>query len=616
MSRVVRQASMFLKQTHSSMWLAVLGAACLSSPAASWAGDTLKNEVKLSGAIGGIVTSTSGAPQMGASVVLYNRQERICDRAITDERGEFRFPGLFPDLYAVRVTLATFVPALKKDILVQPGMRALLNVNLNSLFSSIQVAYPPAGSGAFMSDDWKWVLRSASSTRPVLRFDEEMKTGAGRQSHGSVFSDTRGLVQLSAGEGPLVTGAANQADLGTAFALATSIFGNNHLELSGNLGYGAQTGVPVTAFRTAYVSNDGPEVSVTMRQLFLPGRAASSGFPEAGVPALRSVSASIDQRAELTGNATIQYGMTTDSVALGEDRLNYFSPYVRLSYSLGGYGDLAVAYSSGNARPDLADSTAESREADLDLQRDLDSIGLFPRISELNGSARIQRGSELELTYSRRFGSRKVELSGYREEVSNAALSVVGAGGIYTGGDFLPDLFTGNAILNVGNYGVAGYTASLTQGFGQNLSATVMYGATPGLTAGGAVGNQDLVSNSPDELRSMIRASHRQAVTARIAATAPRTGTHVVASYQWLQDAGWITLGNTYSTQSVAPVPGLNVYIRQPIPRILSLPWRIELTADLRNLLAEGYLPVQSDGQQLLLVQTPRSFRGGLSFIF
>ncbi|MBV8903271.1 MAG: hypothetical protein JOZ22_06510, partial [Acidobacteriia bacterium] len=166
------------------------------------------------------------------------------------------------------------------------------------------------------------------------------------------------------------------------------------------------------------------------------------------------------------------------------------------------------------------------------------------------------------------------------------------------------------------NYGVAGYTASLTQGFGQNLSATVMYGATPGLTAGGAVGNQDLVSNSPDELRSMIRASHRQAVTARIAATAPRTGTHVVASYQWLQDAGWITLGNTYSTQSVAPVPGLNVYIRQPIPRILSLPWRIELTADLRNLLAEGYLPVQSDGQQLLLVQTPRSFRGGLSFIF
>jgi hypothetical protein len=39
--------------------------------------------------------------------------------------------------------------------------------------------------------------------------------------------------------------------------------------------------------------------------------------------------------------------------------------------------------------------------------------------------------------------------------------------------------------------------------------------------------------------------------------------------------------------------------------------WRI------RNLLAEGYLPfAMSDGRQILLMHTPRSFRGGLTFIF
>jgi hypothetical protein len=64
-------------------------------------------------------------------------------------------------------------------------------------------------------------------------------------------------------------------------------------------------------------------------------------------------------------------------------------------------------------------------------------------------------------------------------------------------------------------------------------------------------------------------------------------------------------------------MPGMNVYVRQPIPGFGGLPWRVEATADLRNLLAQGYLPLNmTNGQQLLLVETPRSFRGGLSFIF
>jgi hypothetical protein len=47
------------------------------------------------------------------------------------------------------------------------------------------------------------------------------------------------------------------------------------------------------------------------------------------------------------------------------------------------------------------------------------------------------------------------------------------------------------------------------------------------------------------------------------------------------------------------------------------LPWRMEATADLRNMLAQGYLRLgMADGQSVLLVETPRSFRGGLSFIF
>jgi hypothetical protein len=47
------------------------------------------------------------------------------------------------------------------------------------------------------------------------------------------------------------------------------------------------------------------------------------------------------------------------------------------------------------------------------------------------------------------------------------------------------------------------------------------------------------------------------------------------------------------------------------------LPWRVEATCELRNLMAQGYLPLQDvGGSSVLLVQTPRSLRGGLSFVF
>src|SRR5439155_26962378 len=123
----------------------------------------------------------------------------------------FNFVGLFPDLYSVKVTLATFVPALNKNILVQPGMRSMLNVNLNTLFSNIQFAYPPLENGSLMSDEWKWVLRSASPARPVLRFNGDVVARSTSPSHRTaVFSGTRGVFKVSAGEGSLASGTGSE----------------------------------------------------------------------------------------------------------------------------------------------------------------------------------------------------------------------------------------------------------------------------------------------------------------------------------------------------------------------------------------------------------------------
>jgi Carboxypeptidase regulatory-like domain len=570
--------------------------------------------LRISGAITGFVTDPAGVPQMGAAVILFNRQERQFERALTDERGAFRFLGLSPDLYSIKVTLAAFVPAMKKGILVQPGMASVLNVNLNTLFSSIQFAYPPIENGSLMSDEWKWVLRSASPTRPVLRFagDAIANSTVTAASHRTaVFRDTRGVFKLSAGDGSLASGTANEADMGTAFALATSLYGNNMLQVSGNVGYGSQTGVPTAAIRTSYsrsLAGGNPEVSVTMRQLFLPGRlgAALTGN-EGALPMLRSMSASFEDRTELTDQLAVQYGFTLNSISF-LDHVSYGSPYARVTYSLGDNGEVAFAYTSGDARPDLA-----GQGQDADLQRDLSTLGLFPRISLREGRAHIQRGENFELTYTRKMGSRTYQVSTYRENVSNAALSLVAPAGMYAGGDILPDLFTGTSTFNVGNYGSSGYTAAVTQNLGPHVSATVLYGSMGALTAL----NREIVSGSPDELRSMIYAGRRRAATARVTATAPWTGTHLVASYQASGDRRWASIGHSYSTASVQQMPGLNLLVRQTIPGLGMLPWRMEATADLRNMLAQGYLSLGiAGGQQLMLVETPRSVRGGLSFIF
>jgi hypothetical protein len=145
---------------------------------------------------------------------------------------------------------------------------------------------------------------------------------------------------------------------------------------------------------------------------------------------------------------------------------------------------------------------------------------------------------------------------------------------------------------------------------GEHVSATVAYGNEGALTAW----HETLQSNSPDELRSMIHAGRRQAVTARLAMTLPHTGTHMIASYQIaIGDARWVMADNPYSMQPLRALPGLNVFVRQPIP---GLGKRVEATAELRNLLAQGYLGIHTSAGELLLVDNPRSVRGGLAFIF
>jgi hypothetical protein len=554
---------------------------------------------------------------MGATVVLLNRYDRVLRQALTNEKGTFVFDSLLPDLYSVRVTLASFVPAFKKNISVEPGLQSLLTINLAGVLSSIELVYTAPPQGSLMSDDWKWVLRSTQSTRPVLRFQDAGATGLPRdhETRSSVFSDTRGVVRVSAGDGSYYSGVTAQPDLGTAVALATSLLGSNQLQVSANVGYSAHEGMPIAGFRTTYSRSGGsftsPEITVAMEQVFLPSARGGfgAGAVQDGAPALRNTSATLVDEAQILEGLTFDYGISMDSLSMME-KLNTLTPFGRLTLDTGG-GQLQVAFSSGAPPVEMAQHIAGSGLVqEQQLNRDLALLAALPLVSLRDGHPRVQHSDSVEVGYRKVFGSRTYSFGAYREHLKDTMLTMAGESEIPLFTDILPDLGSRSSVFDGGNFDRLGYLASVSQTVGETLDVALAYGRTGALTAP----QQILTGGDAGELRSSLHMSGRNWATLRVSGTAPITGTIFSASYGWM-DPGTLMPARISLTQQISPETGLNISVRQPIP-LSALGGRFEAVGEVRNALAQGYLPVNSGGRALLLTNSPRAVRGGLSFIF
>lgn len=584
----------------------------------------------MSGRIVGLVKNSAGIAQMGATVVLLNKFERPVQTVFTDERGAFRFDSLAPQEYAVRVSLAAFVPALRKNISIAPGVERYLSIQLATLFSSVELFYSPPPGTFLMSEDWRSALRSSLATRPVLRalpgWGRLPDPPADRRSDAKIFSDTRGLIQLAGSEANLNSTVGTQTDLGTAFAVATSLYGRNQVQVSGNLGYGLASGIPTAGFRTSYQRTStnpigfdvpNPQVSLTMRQLYLPMRAgfAMGGGPAltSGAPMLRTMSATVADRYQLGDQLLLEYGSTLDSVQY-LDRLNYLSPFARLTWDGKTLGTVRAAFSSGFPPVDLL---VNGQGQDAEMQREVSSLALFPRITRRGGTTQAQRVQNLELSYAKKFKQGEAFATAYNEGVTNAALATLGAPAELLGQELVPDLGSNASLFNIGGYSRRGIMTGWTQNLVGDWKATAAYGMGGVLrTDQRQVVLTDRVTNDSESLRSAIRRHQRNFASLKLNGTIPVVGTRIYSSYLWTDYRSLTPFHASLTGQGLAEA-GLNVGFRQPVPHFLGMPGRLEINADMRNLLAQGYLPVTtSTGQTMWLIPTPKQVRGGLSFIF
>jgi hypothetical protein len=572
--------------------------------------------IRLLGAIEGRVRNAAGIPQPGAIVLLQNNNERVVARTQTAVDGRFRFDSLTPENYSVRVWSSAFVPANRQNVPVRAGMESMLSVQLASFFSSIELVSTTPAAGGLVSDDWKWVLRSNPGLRPVLRYSAP-RVSAGAAGRDWPVPDgwrkTRGVVQISGGESSSDL-MGTSSDLGTAFALATSVFGTRELQFSGNVGYAAASGNPASAFRTRYTGLAGgsasPDVEFTVRQFGLRQRVGQALVTGPGaaqdLPLLRSYSVKLQDRQEIGDRMRLDYGLMMEAVAF-VDHLNVLSPFAKLDYDISRNSGLQLAFSSGAPGASLSPQAVTPSQSES-----LAGLNMFPRISLVGGQTRMQRSTSYEAGYRLNLGLTKLSASVYRERMSNQAFVLAGDTSALQAKDLLPDMASNSSIFNFGNFESSGYVVSATRPLGDRVSVSGIYGS------GGALrpDNSGAVVGDASALRDRMRLGQTKWAATKVNGKLPGAGTTISMAYVWTP-GGRLIPTHAFLTQDFQTGLGLNFQIRQPLPIINAFGGRFEMTAEVRNLLAQGYVPVPStDGRAMVLVPFPRSLRGGVSFIF
>ena len=556
---------MKLKLRKLGTWAFVLG---LSVPV--WAAQT--------GVISGYVRNSSGTPQMGAVVEILGAADHALT-VFTDGAGYYTASGLVPGFYTLKVSAPSFLPALREKVGLRPGGKLNINVTLSTLLGVMQLG--PARSVPD-DDDWKWTLRSASN-RPILRIFDDPSAGAEKPSH-----ETRGTLSFLAGSA--AGGYGTGSDMSTGFSFERSMFSDGHLAFSGNVGYGET--IPAAVVRTTYsrhlANGSTPVVGVTARR-FAPSD------PNLHNAALQALALSAGDEFLLGDTLELKFGSELQTIQfLGH--LNSVRPHGAADLHLS--PNTVVEYAYTTSRPDArAEKGFESAPADLSESD--------PRVSVLNFSPQIESARHHELSLSHRAGNTNLQVAVFADRISNPALT--GTGEVTAaGGYLLPDVSSGTFSYTGPNLDTNGLRVVLQHKFASDLAATVdyAYGGALGLSHPGA---------SLQNASQWISSERRQALAFKLSGNTARTHTRWIASYRWINGPA-VTPVDMFNSSPGQSDPFLNIFIRQPIPCLGN---HMEALIDIRNLLAQGYIPVLGqDGQTVYLVDSARSIRGGVSFSF
>ena len=546
------------------------------------------------GTISGYVRDASGAPQMGAAVEVLGSAAQAL-KVFTDDRGFYSLASLLPGTYSIKVSAPSFLPALREKIGVRAGAKRTVNVTLTTLFEAIQLV--PL-RGPVDDDDWKWTLRSVAN-RPILRVLEDGTTVVAQSGESAADHNLKGSVTFLAGSPG--QGFGSPSDMTAGFAVERSLLSSGTLRLNGNLGYEPEgQGIPAAVLRTTYTNNFNgffePSLAITALRLNSPDLTTMPGAT------LQALSVTSSDRIVLGDMVEMKLGSELQTIQF-MGRVNALKPFGSVDLHI--TPNTVVEYQYATSVPNMGVEDRFGEDGFDSASSDLSETA--PRMSITGFSPAVERDHHQEVSISQRIGKNNLQVAFYADSLTDPVLTGVGEMTAESG-EVLPDVYSGTFSYQGNNYATRGMRVVLQRKLLSDLTATLDY-------AYGSVLDLSRPDVQLQDARQWIRGEQRQAVAAKFSGSVPKVNTRWIASYRYT-GGRTLTPVDLFDTSAGQADPYLNLCIRQPIPASL-LARHVEILIDLRNLLAQGYVPVMGrDGRTLYLVQSARSMRGGVAFTF
>jgi len=564
------------------------------------------------GRVSGTVTDTGGNPLMGATVLLTGSGldaaggiENPVERVLTNARGDFSINHLAPGWYSLQVISPTRLPVFRKGVQVKPNVTTKESFALSDIFSHIRWQDPKPNSHAW-GDEWKWILRTSASTRPVLRYAKADK--AHKRPAGSSPLPVRRLIAVIPGSS-LGDALAADPGMGTVVAYLHPLDENSDVLVAGSMSNSPIGGTSFAAsYRQGILEINQQEISLVVHRMSL-----QNGLPVAlpensGLTDSQGMVLHYTRSRQLSSALTLTAGFEVRYLNSVQDARTAH-PEASLAYRFSPATLLTVSY-----------GTMDSGQASTLLDR-ISDLNAFPRISMRNHRPLLEDATHAEVRLDRNLSATsRVEFAAYRDMFSDMAVwgtgSVQNLDNMAAQGNVLLNFGGSTAVLNAGRYHSTGMRVAYERDLGHHTQMGVMYDFGDALGVAPAGGDGEGVSLNPENLASIVRSQFTQAISGKFSVRVPSAKTQVITTYAWMP-AGRVTVVDPYGHGRMEFQPFLGVQIRQPLPRIDALPVRIVALVDVRNLLGQGDIPLaQRNGRPIFLTPAYRTVRGGFAVQF
>ena len=542
-----------------------------------------------SGKISGVVLDSTGTPQLGATVFVTSDLLPATSslELLTNDRGGFSI-ALPSGAYSIKVTLAGFLPVIEGHILVNDGRTTLLQIVLGTVFSSLEkLRRQPDEQVA--ADEWTWVLRSSSATRPILRWqDDDVTLTGGRAVQFDTSRSQADRIRFELTSGSDHPGSiSNAADSpGTAFVYDLGLGENEHLLMASQFSYdgGSFSGGFATQWIPSGEEGVGPVTTLLIRE----SRLGQDG------PSFRGMRLSHDDSFSMGGRVSIRYG--ADLLVAGlSGTTTAMRPRAEVAVQLSSDWRAAVLVSTNGWQN-------SSGEQNI-LQSGLNTLDEFPTLLARNGHSVLQNDLHEEIAFERTLDKNSSVTFAFFNDRSTHT-PVFGHGAV-SGSDYVQDFFSNMFAYDAGDSSSRGARVAYDRKFSGNVGIVMVY------EYAGALSPTD--GSAEASLRDQLATKYHMSAGTRVTAKIPRLNTKFSAGYKFV-NGRVVSPVDAYGESVYHLDPYFSLKVQQPLPGFI--PGHAEVVADCGNLFSQGYVSMSTSDGHVVLFPTYRFLRGGLSFQF